>query len=173
MKPKILIIGRPGVGKTTVVQKLLAQAGPVAGGFFTEEILLRGRRLGFGVRDIHTGAEGVLSHVDTPAGPRVGKYRVDVGSFERIGVNALHEALGRTGVVVIDEVGKMELFSKAFQDAVSEVMDSDHPMLATIPVHRHPFLEALRQRSDVTLIELTTSNRDELPQRLAAMLGSS
>jgi nucleoside-triphosphatase len=173
LKPKILITGRPGVGKTTLVQKLLARGGPIAGGFFTEETRLRGRRVGFRVKDVHTGAEGVLSHADAPGGPRVGKYRVDLASFERIGVNALRQALGRPGVVVIDEVGKMELFSKPFQAAVAEVMDSDHPVLATVPVHRHPFLEALRRRSDVELIEITTSNRDELPQRLAAVLGIS
>ena len=100
---KILITGRPGIGKTTVIQKVLERMKPMAGGFFTEEIRKRGNRLGFRVRDIHTGKEGILAHVEHRGGPRVGKYGVDIDSFEEIGVAALVEAMGREGCVVIDE----------------------------------------------------------------------
>lgn len=173
MRKKILITGRPGVGKTTVIRKFLAGAGSIAGGFLTEEIRQSGRRVGFRVEDVHDGTEGILAHADYDSGPRVGKYRVDVAAFESIGVKALSEALHRRGTVIIDEIGKMELCSEAFQQAVTEVMDSDHPVLATIPIHRHPFLVKLRRRGDVTLIELTTANRDELPLRLLELLDVS
>ena len=160
VRKKILITGRPGVGKTTVIRKFLAGASSIAGGFLTAEIRQSGRRVGFRVEDVHDGTEGILAHADYGSGPRVGKYRVDVAAFERLGVKALSEALRRRGTVIIDEIGKMELCSEAFQQAVTEVMGSDHPILATIPTHRHPFLEKLRRRGDVTLIELTTANRD-------------
>lgn len=173
MPDKILLTGRPGIGKTTIVRKLVAMARPIAGGFLTEEIRVGGRRVGFRVTDIHYNAEGVLAHVDCKSASRVGKYGVDVATFERVGVGALRDALDRPGAVIIDEIGKMELFSDALPGVVTQVMDSDHPVLATIPVHRHPFLTALRQRSDVTTIEVTAASRDDLPDHLVAMLGLS
>jgi nucleoside-triphosphatase len=167
---KILITGRPGVGKTTVIRRVVAGGVRLAGGFVTEEIRRGGRRLGFRVEDLHSGADGILAHVDRKGRPRVGKYGVDVASFDRVGVQALREAMGRQGCVIIDEIGKMELCSQAFAEAAAAAMDADHPVLGTIPIHRHPFLDELRQRKDVTLVEVTFTNRDALPARLAAML---
>ena len=108
--------------------------------------------------------------MNCPRGPRVGKYRVDVESFERTGVRALEEAIDREGCIVIDEIGKMELCSKGFPQIVMQVFDSDHPVLATIPLFKNPFLNQLRARDDVALIELTATNRDELPDRLIGTL---
>ncbi|MHC4717543.1 MAG: NTPase [Planctomycetota bacterium] len=172
MPNKILVTGRPGVGKTTLVREVAASAAPLAGGFVTEEIRVSGRRTGFRVEDIVSGRRGVLAHVDRPGRPRVGRYGVDVAAFDRVGVAALRAALGREGCVVIDEIGKMELCSAAFREAVAAVMDSDRPVLATIPVFRNPFLDALRGRDDVTVVELTLSNRDALPARVSALLAA-
>lgn len=173
MPTKILIQGRPGVGKTTLIRKVAAAGMPLAGGFFTEEILDDGRRVGFRVEDIHSGREGVLSHVSRKGRPRVGKYGVDVASFDRIGVAALREAMRREGCIIVDEIGKMEIFSEAFREAVTAVMDSGNPVLGTIPIYRHPFIDGLREREDITVIEVTHSNRDTLPARLAELLGPS
>jgi nucleoside-triphosphatase len=170
MASKILLTGRPGIGKTTVIQKVVAAGIPLAGGFLTEEIREPAGRVGFRVKDIHSGKEGVLAHVRRKRAPKVGKYGVDV-AFDRIGVGALHEAVRRQGCVIIDEIGKMELCSKAFRAAVTAVMGSGQPVLATVPVHRHPFLDALREREDVTVIEVTRSSRDDLPPRVVELLG--
>jgi nucleoside-triphosphatase len=171
MPSKILLTGRPGVGKTTVIRKVVAGGVPAAGGFLTEEIREGGRRMGFRVRDIHSGREAVLSHVDRGGRPRVGKYGVDVAAFNRVGVAALREAVGRPGCVIIDEIGKMELCSGAFREAVTAAMDADQAVLGTIAIHRRPFLDALRARADVTVMEVTPANRDELPARLIELLG--
>ncbi len=167
---KILLSGRPGVGKTMIVRKVIDSDLPIAGGFFTGEIRERGRRVGFRVKDALTGDEGILAHVGCKGPARVGKYGVDVSSFERIGVAAMERSMDRDGCVVIDEIGKMELFSNKFRAVVEEIMDSRDSVLATIPVYRNPFLNTLRQRSDVKLIEVTVSNRDALPDRLIEML---
>ena len=167
---RILLTGRPGVGKTTIIKKVLGMKIPVAGGFLTEEIRRGVRRVGFAVKDIHTGREGVLASVDLKDGPRVGQYRVDLASFESVGVEALRQALAREGCVVIDEIGKMELCSAAFQTAVTELFGSGRSVLATIAVHDHPFLNRLRQATGVTLIEAVVENRNDLPGRIAGLL---
>ena len=173
MAAKILVTGRPGSGKTTALRNAAACLGSIAGGFSTEEIRVQGRRVGFRVTDLHTREEGVLAHVDYKGAPRVGKYGVDVAAFDRIAVTALRKALRRDGCIVVDEVGKMELCSRAFREVVTVVLDSDHPVLGTVAISAHPFLSALRRRKDITLVELTATNRDELPQRLLELLGPS
>lgn len=167
---RILLTGRPGVGKTTIVRRFLETGPAVAGGFLTEEIRRGGRRVGFAVRDVHSGREGILAAADRRQGPRVGRYRVDLASFESVGVGALRQAMAREGCVVIDEIGKMEAFSQGFRAAVTELFDSGRAFLASIAVHDHPFLNGLRERPGVTLIEALRENRDALPARLVEML---
>lgn len=167
MPRNVLLTGRPGCGKSTVARRTVDRLEAVAGGFWTEEIRRGRRRVGFRVEDIHTGRRAVLAHTDHPRGPRVSKYRVDVTAFERVGVAAVREALAREGWIVIDEVGKMELCSEAFPAVVTEALDARQPVLATVAAHRHPFLDAIRRRDDVQVIEVTPENREGLPEQLA------
>jgi nucleoside-triphosphatase THEP1 len=60
----------------------------------------------------------------------------------------------------MDEIGRMELCSKAFQRAVLRALDSGKPVLGTIQQRRSPFLDCVRTRPDIELIEITESNRD-------------
>jgi len=110
--PRLLLEGRPGVGKTTVARRLvtlLRRSGVPAAGFTTVELRTAGRREGFLV-EAASGAKEVLAHVDLPGPPRVGRYGVDLAAFERVALPALR--VPRTGgVVVVDELGKMELAS--------------------------------------------------------------
>ena len=137
------------------------------GGFFTEEIRERRARVGFQI-ETFVGERGVLAHVDLPGPPRVGKYGVDLEAFERLALPALEPPA--TGATVIDELGKMELASARFRDAVSALLDAEVPLVATVHAFRHPFTDELKRRPGVELVRLTRANRDELPDALAARL---
>ena len=167
MQPKILLEGRSGVGKTTVirrsVERLLVSGVSVAG-FTTEELREGGRRVGFAVEALG-GERGVLAHVDRPGPPRVGRYGVDRDTFERIALPSLQT---RADIVVVDELGKMQLVSSAFHEAVAALFERDRPVLATVHAFPHPVTDALKQRADVELIRVTERNRDALPRELAA-----
>ena len=135
-------------------------------GFVTEEIREGGRRVGFAVEALG-GERGVLAHVDFPGPPRVGRYGVDLEAFERIAIPAVWEA---RGVVIIDELGKMELASPAFVDAVRALIARPVALLATVQLTSHPFTDELKRRDDAELVRVTRANRDALPERLAARL---
>jgi len=168
---RVLLEGRPGIGKTTVARclvVLLRDAGVQLGGFVTDEIRVRGRREGFTV-EAASGERGVLAHVGLPGPPRVGRYGVDLPAFERIALPAL-AAPEPSGVVVVDELGKMELASAAFRDAVSDLLGRDVAVVATVQRHRHPFTDALKRRRDVRVVRVTEQSRDALPKQLAAQL---
>jgi nucleoside-triphosphatase len=168
---RALLEGRPGIGKTTVTRRLIAllrDAGVPLSGFVTDEIRVRGRREGFMVEAL-SGDRGVLAHVELPGPPRVGRCGVDLQAFERVALPAL--AAPQPGwVVVVDELGKMELASAAFRDAVSVLWDRDVAVVATVQLHHHRFTDALKRRPDVQVLRVTEHSRDALPERLAARL---
>jgi len=166
---KLLLTGPPGVGKTTVILRTVERIS-TAGGFYTEEIRESGRRVGFGVRDLATGEQGVLAHVHIAGPHRVGKYGVDVETFERVGVAALERALEASGCIVVDEIGKMELCSARFREVVQRVLAAPQPLLATVPAYHLPFTDALKRRPDVEVIQVTRANRKTLPDLLVARL---
>ena len=126
-----------------------------------------GLRVGFRIETFE-GERGVLAHVDLPGPPRVGKYGVDLEAFERVALAALEPPAG--GAMVIDELGKMELASERFREAVSALLEADAPVVATVHTFRHPFTDELKQRPDVEVIRLSRANRDDLPEELAARL---
>ena len=166
---KILLEGRPGVGKTTLaiaILDALADRGVEVGGFTTEEIRERGGRVGFAIEAIG-GEREVMAHVDYSGPPRVGKYGVDLEALERVALPTLDQ---RAEVVVIDELGKMELYSEALCDAVTEAMRAVGNVVATVQATYHPFTDALKSRDDVTVIQVTRANRDELRERVVEKL---
>ncbi|MEM3047354.1 MAG: nucleoside-triphosphatase, partial [Candidatus Bathyarchaeia archaeon] len=137
MARAVFLTGMPGVGKTTVLLKTvkaLEQRGLKPGGMISREAREGGLRVGFELLDVQTGRTGWLSHVRNPSGPVVGKYRVNLADLDSVGVKAIEEAVTRREVclVVIDEVGPMELFSSAFREAVRKALLSPKPLLGVL-----------------------------------------
>ena len=167
----LLLTGLPGLGKTTAIRRVVAQLGSRAGGFYTEEIREAGRRTGFRLVALD-GPEGVLASVNTSGPYRVGKYRVHRDDLDRVGVAALERAIEQpeVSVVVVDEIGKMELFSLAFRDAVLAALESPKWVLGTVMAGAHPWVDAIKRRPDVTVVELTRANRETLPQTILRWL---
>jgi nucleoside-triphosphatase len=168
---KVLLEGRPGAGKSTVVLRLaqlLQEQGTKVGGFVTGELREEGRRCGFAVETFE-GERAILAHVSLPGPPRVSRYGVDLEAFERVALPAL-EATGDADVVIIDELGKMELDSTRFCKAVARLFDSALPVAATVHVFRHPFTDALKRRNGVERLHVTKATRVGLPAELASRL---
>ena len=168
---RILLEGRPGVGKTTVVRRCiesLAESGIAVAGFTTTEMRVRGGRVGFTI-DVINGASAILAHVDYPGPPRVGRYGVDVATFERLALPALTR--DPSTVHVVDEIGKMELASPRFRTLVAEVFDGVPRVLATVHRSHHPFTDHLKARGDVSIVQVTPANRRFLtPELVQALL---
>jgi nucleoside-triphosphatase len=166
-----LLTGRPGVGKTTCLRRVLEQLGRPAGGFLTEEVRQGGTRVGFALITLD-GRRETLAHVARKGSPRVGKYGVDLGALDRVGIPAIRAAVGAGRLVVIDEIGKMELASAAFRAAVEEALASPAPVLGTVMAASHPWADRIKAAPGVALIEVTTANRERLPARLRDSLGA-
>lgn len=137
----------------------LRERGFRVGGFYTEEVRVRASRVGFKVKTLD-GREGWLAHVSIQ-GPRVSKYGVNLQDFEEVGVRGLEEAIKACDVVVIDEIGKMELLSEKFKEVVRRAFE-ERRVVGTIALKDNSFTRAIKERSDTSIYEVTPANREEL-----------
>ena len=166
MNRKVLLTGRPGCGKTTLVRRVVKELAQSAGGFYTEEIRKHRERVGFQIVTLD-GKEGVFAHVNLKTQQRLGKYGLDLSPLETIGIEAVCEAVRAQELTVIDEIGPMEIRSAIFRDVVNEALNSRAPLLGTITARPFPFTDAIKKRGDITLIEVRADNREQLVSELS------
>ncbi len=169
MKNNILLTGQPGIGKTTAIKTIIDSLNlDQARGFWSEEIREKRGRVGFSIQTL-SGKTGILAHVDIMEGPSVSKYRVNIPDIDSIIVPELVRAREAGSIIIIDEIAKMELYSKRFPEEVHKCLDTGR-VLGTIQKRQHSFLDEVRSRGDVKLIELTVNNRNQLPSLVLELL---
>lgn len=175
---KIGITGLPGAGKTVTLMKIiemLEQEEIVVGGMITEPIIYRNKRVGFYVKDWMTKKRRKFAHINIESSFHVDQYGVDVGvdvrALDTVGVTAIRNAIKETDLIVIDEVGKMEVESPAFVKAVEDALDCDKMILLTLhKKSRNPLLQDIRRRDDVRILEVTPINRNLLPYKIMKLI---
>lgn len=171
MGRSLLLTGRPGIGKTTIIKRVAEELGNQAGGFYTEEIRGPGGRRGFRLVTLD-GQDAVMAHVELKGEgrPRVSRYGVDVRAVERVGVTALRRAMRRGQIVVIDEIGKMELFCGPFKDVVLQAVGGPHVVIATVMAKPNPWIDALKAQPGVEVWEVTTKTRGRMTEKVVQWL---
>ena len=143
----------------------------VVGGMITENIVEDEERVGFYVTNWSTKQRGILAHTDMKSNVMVGRYGVNIEILEEIGAPAINEAAENADIIVIDEVGKMEVESKLFIESVKEAIEVDKPMILTLhKKSRNPLLQDIRRRDDVRILEVTPVNRSLLPYKIVKLL---
>jgi nucleoside-triphosphatase len=128
-----------------------------------------GRRVGFELLTLD-GQQRVLAHVDIRGSHRIGKYGVDIAVLDELAVPALYRGIEENGLIVIDEIGPMEILSPVFRQAVLDVLESPARVLGTIVKRSIPFTDGLKARSNIELIHVQLDNREQLVQDLIARL---
>ncbi|MFW5946414.1 MAG: nucleoside-triphosphatase [Candidatus Natronoplasma sp.] len=135
MKNNIFITGPPRSGKSTLVREILEEMDLEAEGLRTPDIREGGERKGFKLVDIDSCEEGILAHVNVEEGPRVSRYRVNMDDLKRFTEKSLADVSEDCDIVVIDEIGTMELYSDYFVEKMVELLDSEKSVLAVL--HRN------------------------------------
>ncbi len=167
----LLLTGRPGIGKTTVIKAVAELLGERAGGFYTEEIRGPGGRKGFRLVTLD-GQETVMAHVNLRGRgrPRVSRYGVDVGAIEQVGVAALRRVMQKQQVVIVDEIGKMELFCGPFKEAVLQAVGGPYTVVATVMTKPNPWVDSLKTLPLVEVWEVTVRNRGKMAEQVIEWL---
>ncbi|KAF3440876.1 hypothetical protein FNV43_RR19162 [Rhamnella rubrinervis] len=177
-----LVTGPPGVGKTTLIIRVfesLKASNPSLKlqGFFTREIRQGSERVGFEVVTLDGRkaplASTTISSPESFRWPTVGKYKVDIASFESLALPEL-QVREDTNLFVIDEVGKMELYSSSFFPAILKILESNIPVLASVPIPKSgrdiPAVARLKNHPGATIFTLNASNRDSVKEQMHSQL---
>ncbi len=135
-------------------------------GFYTQEIRSKGRRVGFGITTLD-GRSQIFAHQNFATPYRVGKYGVKINILDEIIENLITlETQIQPGLYLIDEIGKMESFSHRFRQWVETRLENRLPVIATISKAGHPWIQRIKERTDVQLLELTPENRNKMVNQI-------
>ncbi len=165
----ILITGLQGAGKTTIIKKLCVifkEFNPV--GFITSELYEGENRVGIEVSNLF-GDSRVFAHKRLKSKLTVGKYKVDLRLFDDF-LDKTFSREKKTGLYVIDEIGRMECSSRKFSKLIIELLDSNRPVIAAIAEKGATLINDIKKRDDVSLIEVTDQNRDLRIKELTMMI---
>ncbi|MFC1764003.1 nucleoside-triphosphatase [Planctomycetota bacterium] len=169
-RPKILLTGTPGCGKTTLIIKLAQLlTNRRMAGFVTEEIVTDGQRTGFNAKTFR-GHAALLSSIHHKSWISVGRYGVDVHGFEDLVLPELEQDPRQVDLFLVDEIGKMECFCSGFVNAMKRLLEQNVALVATVSQGGKGLIAEIKTRDDVELITVTAKNRDSLPQTLAEKL---
>lgn len=160
MKKNIFLTGAPSSGKTTVIKKVIENLKFPSNGFYTEEERIAGKRVGFFMKTLD-GKKGYLAHQDIKSNFHIRRYGVSIDNIETIAAPSIFPI--NNNIIILDEIGKMECFSEVFKKAVMNALDSPNIVLGTITFGGDEFIQGIKNRKDIEILEVTPDNRDTLP----------
>lgn len=161
MKSAYLVTGDPGIGKTTLIRQVVSTMRLRAAGFYTEDLRSRGVREGFRIVTLD-GEMALLAATGHPGPLHISKYGIDLQELDRVGVAALRRGAERGHVLVADEIGKMQLYSRNFRQLILQAVRDGHPLLGTIMQGRNPYADRIKAHRNVEVLTLTHENRADL-----------
>lgn len=154
----ILLTGPPRSGKSTLIEKVVKKIKRPATGFLTRELREQDKRVGFLIETID-GKTGLLAHQNIKSNCRVGKYKVNLEDLEKIAVPSMLPS-SSDQIVVVDEIGKMECFSRLFRETLLRVLSSENQLIGSIAIKGDRFIQKIKNRDDVELVSITEKTRD-------------
>lgn len=174
MKMKILVTGPPRCGKSTLISKLIdffsAIKTPLRG-FLTPEVRKKNNRIGFDIEDIMTKKRQKLARVGNHnTNYKLGRYSIFVEDFENYILKLENIEFHEEDLFIIDEIGKMELFSLKFQDFIKKMFSSNLSIIATVGLTiKHPIKNFILNNSNVKLFNLTRQNAQRIYQEIISL----
>ena len=168
----ILLTGLPRTGKTTVLNRFLKAHQNDCDWIVSHEIRnAADERVGFEA-STSSGDRGIFAHKEHIQSEwEMGGYRVDLHVIDRLFAQTISDSMAQlTRLLVLDEIGRMQMMSPRFVDVIDRQFQSDKFVLATIR-HGDEWAEVYKQNPRAQVIEVTLENRERLPEMLEELLG--
>lgn len=154
----ILITGKVGVGKTTLVKRLLQYISVPWCGYFTERIKDGGKTLGHKMVT-SDGRSKVFADRRWEELPQFGQMGVRREVFEQLGVDILRQARQSAELIVMDELGFMEANTENFHHEVFLCFDCALPVVAVIKEAAAHHWSSLLSRQHAKVFDVSLHNR--------------
>lgn len=171
MKKIILLTGKPRVGKTTALKKIINMVGKdKCTGFYTEEVRDETDRIGFDCSTLE-GKRARIADVNFNSDVSLGRYGINIGNFEKVGIESIEGELESKPIIIIDEIGPMQFLSEKFKKTLNEVFSSRKIVIGTIVLRSHLEIDEIKKRDDIKIYELTEENREKVIDDIILTLG--
>lgn len=167
---KIIIQGKRGVGKSTLIRLLLSEYSTdnIYGFFTKKEAPADDGFCKVYMHDAHCkkrfyNDENLIGRCKACHGT------ANPSTFDKLGVHLL-EDIPQDAVVVMDELGFFESDAHLFQSKVLDILSSSRTVIAAIKDKETDFLDTIRSTEKNNIFNITEDNRDELAQMLISMI---
>ena len=151
---KVFLTGQKGIGKSTIIKKVLEKLKVKKGGFFTEK--MDDKIYFFDIKKIE------IFHFDFYDDPiKVAKL------FNNFGVELLLDSFLESDLIVMDELGFLEAKAEKFRKAVFNIIDSEKHIIGVMKNYKpNIFYDRLENDEKITVFEVTKENREQLPDKI-------
>lgn len=157
MKKNLVIAGKPGCGKTTLIRDICRRIPDRVGGFVTDEVRIGSSRDSFVLKTLD-GRQGVLAKKGMDSPVKLNKYGIDIAVLETLGIGSLRAAMDAGKIIIIDELGALEMLSEPFRAAVADCFNGPCRVCATIRHNAQPFTDEISRMEDTDMLHLTRAN---------------
>lgn len=166
----IFLTGPLHIGKSTIINKVIQQWPKwKIGGFRTRPVFDNARRCGF-IFQSFDGQEDCFAHTEMNSPERFDVYHYDANIFETLGCSTLWRSLSESDLIVMDEIGVMEIRARQFQQMIIRCLDAPVWVIGAFQHRADWFRKLLANRADAVIFKVDSGNRDELAQRIIALL---
>lgn len=167
----LFLTGKINIGKTTVLNSIrekLNVSNYKVGGFLTKAFLENGKVKGFYIEPINYYVQKSEFRRSTIGYTADGIKWVGVtDTFENLGVEILNYCLKNSfEIIIMDELGFFESKAYTFQQKVHEIIESEKKVLGVIKPQPTIFINSIRNRKDVIVVEINEQNRDYVSTEL-------
>jgi nucleoside-triphosphatase len=169
IRKNIGIIAQPRVGKSTLLQKVLEQNYGHTQGAFTREIKQGTERVGFEMRCYENVGpshfpKAIIAHINnTESLFKVSKYGVDEEAIRTTSLELWKRPILPGKLLYLDEIGQMQVGDDNFRELARKYLGSENTCLVTLSaVYHHSFIDQIKKRGDIILLELTPENRNQM-----------
>lgn len=168
----IFLTGEIQIGKTTLLNKIIEMINLSIGGFQVDRTIEQGENSSKKEFYITSLINGVDTYKIATITSENNCFNTTpyADAFNTAADKIILESLKCRDVIVLDELGFLESKAEKFQNAVFEALNSDKLVLGVIKPRPIPFLDKIRNRDDVIVIEVTKENRDKLLESIISII---
>lgn len=162
MGTKVLLSGEPRIGKTTILKKIIQMIGECnCIGFYTEEVKNDFDRIGFDCVSLD-GKRQRIADVDMPSDVRIGRYGINIKAFEDFALQTISNFSNRNKIIIIDEIGPIQLLSKKFKQQICNILSSTNCVIGTIFYEKHPDIDEIKKLPGIEIYSINNENRNTI-----------
>lgn len=158
MIKNIFITGEKGIGKSTLLNKLITEMNLKVSGFKTLPYEIESQRMGFYLKGLIETSECMNNRPISIQNSKMSCIPI-TETFETLGVEVLSKSLKNVHpIIVMDELGRLERNAEKFNQEVYKVLEGPKIVLGILQQVQVPLVEAIQKRKDTLIFTLTRHN---------------